>query len=36
MADLVAALIEENRSDLLAAAVKDKQLRGKLFEQYHL
>lgn len=36
MADLAAALLLENRADLLVAAVKDKQLRTQLFEQYRL
>lgn len=36
MAALVAALLEDNRIDLLAAAVKNKLLRRKLFEQYKI
>lgn len=32
----MAALLEDNRIDLLAAAVKDKLLRRKLFEQYKI
>lgn len=36
MADLVAALLSDKRTDLLTAAVGDKLLRAKLFEQYHI
>lgn len=36
MASLAALLLSANKTDILAAALNDKQLRSQLFEQYHL